>query len=432
MPNIRSWHFQRNFYSKLVPLFLTLGLITLITPPRLVQASTDPIAATISATARVPSSTPTTTDTTAPPPVILVSPPDNTITHEQRPQFVWKQTFDSNSNTVYYTLKLGGVATFFGISNTGNSQQSNYVSYLQDGQIYLTPTFDLAEGSYHWSVDASDASNNTSHSATWTLSIDNTAPTLILTQIDDLYPYPTLMEDTSFDLPGPQLVSLHYLTEPWATVSLTLTYPNGSSPTFLSATDHTGVASFNLDLPLGFTSVITTSIDHAGHTTTLPRYYLNLTSRTFAGLTLPRLPQPPSLTPLTSFNLASLPATITQITYSSNIILTIIILLAICISILLIIIWYRRYNILILDSRTQQPYRSLILYHSRPTHRTRLGRSPTTLLVTRHQPLLYSLPKGKGYIPRLNHYSSLTVRTPDGNTHIFSLSSAQRTYTITL
>jgi hypothetical protein len=141
-----------------------------------IQASTDPISATVSATARVPSTSPTTGDTTAPPAVILISPHDGATTNQSRPELVWKTTLDSNSNYVSYTVYLNGVATYLGVSSTGNSQQYNYISHIGDGNIYLTPTLDLAQGSYDWYVRATDGSNNSSYSTTWRFTIDQTPP----------------------------------------------------------------------------------------------------------------------------------------------------------------------------------------------------------------------------------------------------------------
>lgn len=416
---------------------LFLGLLLyplfLICSSPAAAASTDPISATVSATARVPSTSPTTGDTTAPPAVILVSPHDGATTNQSRPELVWKTTFDSNSNNVSYTLYLNGVATYLGISNTGNAQKHNYISHIGDGNIYLTPTLDLAQGSYDWYVRATDGSNNSSYSTTWRFTIDQTPPPLTVINIDDLYLNPIITEGVIFDLPGPQEVKLVFTTEPYATVSVTITTSSGQILTYSLPTSSSGLATLYTTLPLGDNSVVTTSFDSAGLTTTLPSFILNLQSTTYPGnIYPPTLPSLRSLANLPS-NLISFPATISQIKDTNMIAYLIPSLLAVAILILLILIWKRRYNILIIDIATGRPYRSLIVYHSRPTQKVIVSSSLPWLYVTNHKPILYELgSSGRAYIHHLGQFSSLTIRTPAGSTHILSISRPQKQYTITL
>ncbi len=397
------------------------------------HASTDPISATVSATARIPSASPTTDDDSAPAAVILISPHDGATTNQSRPELVWKTTFDSNSNNVSYTVYLNGVATYLGVSNTGNSQQINYISHIGDSNIYLTPTIDLPAGTYDWYVRATDGSNNSSFSTTWRFTIDQTPPPLTVINIDDIYLSPSINEGTSFDLPGPQEVDIIFATESYATVSVTITKSDGTVSSVSLPTSSSGLATLLTSLPLGRHEVVATSFDSAGLTTILPTFFLNLTTATIPGITHPStLPILKNIVNLPA-KLVILPATISQIKDTQVFAYGYYILLALAITILLIIIWSRRYNITILDTSTNKPYRSLIVYHSRPTHSTRLDGLTSRIFVTARSPILYELGgSGRAYISRLSRYSSLTIRTPAGTTHILSISRSQNKYSITL
>ena len=416
-------------------LFIVLILTTfnLLLSAISVHAATDPISATVSATARIPSASPTTDDTSAPPAVILISPHDGATTNQSRPELVWKTTFDSNSNNVSYIVYLNGVATYLGVSNTGNSQQNNYISHIGDSNIYLTPTIDLPAGTYDWYVRAIDGSGNSSFSTTWRFTIDQTPPQLTVINIDDVYLSPSINEGTSFDLPGPQEVKIIFATESYATVSVTITLSDGTLRSVSLPTSSSGLATLLTSLPLGRHEVVATSFDSAGLTTTLPTFFLNLTTTTIPGITKsPNLPILKNIVNLPA-KLIVLPATISQIKDTQVFAYSYYILLALALAVLLIIIWSRRYNITILDSSTNKPYRSLIVYHSRPTHSAKLGGLASRIFVTSRSPILYELgSSGRAYIRHLSRYSSLTVRTPAGTTHILSISRAQNKYSITL
>lgn len=398
-----------------------------------VHASTDPTSATVSATARVPSATPTTGDTTAPLAVVLVAPPDGQTTNNSRPEFSWKKTTDPNSNYLYYTLYLNGHATYLGISNTGNSQQYNYISHQNDGVLYLNPTLDLSPGTYTWYVKATDGSGNSSYSTTWSFVIDQSPPPLVVVNIDDQYSYPTIIEGATFELTHDNKVSLVFATESYATVSLTIITSTNTSSAYSLPTTQSGLATLSLPLTLGTYQVIATSFDQAGLTTTLPSFYLIVTSP-LTGLTIPKelLPIPDSILRFPP-SLPSLPATVSQISSDNQIAIYVLILLALIAFGLLMLIWNRRPNILIIDKTTGRPYRSLILYHSRPTDSARLSTSLKRIYVTSHDPILYELGNnGQAYVHHLGRYSSLTLRTPDGATHVLSLSRSQKKYFIAL
>lgn len=385
-----------------------------------VHAANDPQNATASATATVPATAPTTGDITAPTTPILISPFDGATTNQTRPEFVWRQSSDSDSNTILYTLTLNGVATFLGISSSGNTQKHNFISHIGDNNIYLIPTFDLPEGEYDWSINAYDLSSNTSHSTTWHLTIDETAPFLTLLNLDDRFDHPNLEGNPTFEIRGPKDVSFSLATESWSTISLRLADHSYSYPT-----NQTGLTTPNIHLLPGLYTVDITSFDHAGLTTTLPSFTLNITESMFS-ITIPSLPGiTPSDQTSISYLLPSFPATITQITSRANLAFYMLILLAVLTSSLLMILWYRQPNILILDKVTNKPYRSLILYHSIPTTRVH------SVLSTHKQPIYYSLSPARAYIPHLSRYSTLTIRI--GNTtHILSLSTSSRQYVLVI
>ena len=96
-------------------------------------------------------------------------------------------------------------------------------------------------------------------------------------------------------------------------------------------------------------------------------------------------------------------------------------LLALAILILLIILWRRRYN-LILTLNSAGP---VTIYHSLPP------RPSTIYHLPRRQAGLPSTQLGRLYIPHLTRFSTLTIRTAQSIT-LLSLCTKQRVYTIIL
>lgn len=417
--------------TKLFSCLLLLILIATFHAP-LTLAATDPQSATVSATATVPSASANPSDNMPPYPIILISPTDGSVTNLSRPEFIWHQTSDPNSNTIFYTVLINGVATYLGISNTGNTQQSNFVSHIGDGNIYLNPTVDLPVGKYNWQVVATDLSSNQTNSASWHFTIDQTPPSLQIIDIDGIYHNPTIIEGSNFDLAGPQDINFAISTEPWATISLKIYELDNTIPIYSQSypTDSSGLIYPSYSLNTGIYTIEVTSFDHAGYTTTLPLFSLTLTKLTY-NLPIPAIPgitQPTTIS--YSFpSIPSLPATISQI--KSNIYLPVYayILLAVAIIALLIYIWYRRPNILIIDTITNKPIRSIKIYHSAPTTKHH------GIYVTNQDPLLYELTPNSHGLAHINHLgrlSTLTLRTPDNRTLILSISLSQRFYTLSV
>ncbi|TXH01681.1 MAG: hypothetical protein E6R05_05385 [Candidatus Moraniibacteriota bacterium] len=406
---------------KLFFILLLSSFYSLLATPT-IHASTDPQNATVSATATIESAgaSPNTQDSLAPPPVILVSPHDGATTNQSRPEFVWIQTFDQNSNFSYDDVYLNGIATYLGISNTGNSQHSNYISHLGDGRVYLTPTLDLPEGKYDWHVVALDASNNQSISTHWHLTIDKTPPHLALTDINNLYHYPQISEDTSFDLPTEEAV-LTFLTEPYATVTLQQTLPDQTTLSYASPTNSTGVALIKARLPIGTSKFLASSFDSAGYTSALPRFILTYQASAFGfNQVITSLPKLSMLSQTPSF-IPSLPATNFQISVYSQYSLYLWILLSILGMILLIIIWNRHNNLVIYHNNPNHVYRSILVYHY-----------PFSNTQTSRQPSIYSLKRGTAYVPALTQFSTLVINTKDHGTYSLCLLHKRNHYRVTL
>lgn len=390
------------------------------------------VVASTSTTATVQPTTPTSTDTTAPSNPILIYPHDGESTSESRPEFVWRRSTDSNSNTIIYTLYLNGVATHLGISNLGNSSSHSYVARIDDEQIRLLPTLMLPDGDYNWYVTASDLSGNTSYSTTWHFTIDSLAPHLAVSHIDIYHDltlhssHPEDFTDLNFDIIGPKAIDMTVLSEPWSTITLQIL--DSDNQLFSQTTwtvNGTGIAYPYLHLPLGVYTVLLSSFDHGGNTTALPDFTLTI-RQAHLRIPIPALPGSSPSTgitiPYTPLSLLSLPATIAKVETRLSLPFIVFILLAVLIYILLIIVWKRRYNIVFL-SQGGKPIRSATIYHSIP------GSSYTS-----KQPNLYTLTPsdhGRLYIAHLGHFSTFTLNT-DHLTYIFSLSAKRKLYTVVL
>lgn len=393
------------------------------------HATTDPDEKTATVSATVPTIT-VSGDTTAPGIPLLISPSDGTVTGDNTPEFVWRRVTDDNSNHVTYTVYLNGVATFLGVEHLVSQGTSLYTARTDADYVYLMPRFDLHDGSYDWHVVASDDSGNQSSSTLWHFTVDTHAPFLQITQIgkytnlDLRSDQPeSVPEGTNYELQGPTTVTFTVHTEPWATVTLRATNTSGESTTSSWPSDGSGTVYPYLKLDEGVYTLEFSALDHAAITAALPPFTLTIFLVT---LPLPHtvplpLPEVIVLPPLPT--LASLPATISPITTREGLAIDIYILLALILFVLLVIIWKRRYNILIFDARHHHPYRSLIVYHSRPQRGAK------------NRPCLYRLrpaDRGRLYIPRLGRYSTLTLRFEDGTTLVLSLARPARRYSLSV
>lgn len=401
------------------------------------KAASDPISATTSATATIPSTQSTTSDTQSPTTPILVRPTDGTTTGDNLTEFVWKMSSDPNGNTVSYTLYLNGVATYLGISGAGNSSGLGYTAHLDGSEIKLKPQSPLADGPYDWRVVATDNSGNSTTSTTWRFLIDTISPIIYLTTVDTYYdlPFnsdePEQFTDLSFDIAGPKTIYLTLSSEPWAT--LTTKFFDSDEQlvsTVISPLNSTGIAYPSTHLSTGTYRVSVVAYDQGGNTTVLPDFYLQITQSELT-ITLPDLPGlPPSYSlPYTPYSLPSLPATIAKIESRLSLTSPYLVLLAVSIFTLLVAIWYRKYNIIFINDQGQS-YSNIKIYHSVPNTKTRY--SPIWL--SNREPISYLLTPsdhGRLYIRHLNRYSTLTIKIAD-RTYILSLSAKRKVYTLVL
>jgi hypothetical protein len=412
----------KNFHFLLLPALLIYALGIFASPIR--SAAADPISATVSATATVPSGGVNPQDTQAPTIPILISPADGTHSGDNTPEFVWRASTDPDGNTVHYTFYLNGVATFLGISNIGNSSGNGFSSRLDDTEIRLTPTNSIADGSYTWYVTASDPSGHTSQSTTWSFIVDTTPPPLILEDLDT-YHLPLITAGASFDIAGPKNVLFTVKSDPFTDIQITLTSLSGTLTKLKATTSASGLAYLDPHLSVDTYTVTILSIDRGGNTTFLPDFTLRITQSQIS-ITLPTSPEPIFTIPYTPITLSSLPATIAELQTRSTLPYLLIGLLAILLLLLLIFLWKRKNNLYLIDS-AGNPLSIATVYHSRPRRFV-----PLSFLTSQSDPLLYSLTinqRGKLYIPQLGRYSTLTIRSGK-DTLILSISVSLTHYTI--
>lgn len=389
-----------------------------------------------STTATVPNTIPTTNDTTPPSNPILISPTDGSATGDNQPEFVWKRSTDPNGNVVVYTLYLNGVATYLGISNIGNSTGNGFSARVDGLEIKLKVNIPIVDGNYNWYVTAEDGSGNTSYSTTWNLTIDTVAPHILITDIDIYHNLlldsnnPENFTDLSFDIAGPKAVNFTIVTEPWSTLALDFYDIDGKLVQHSSWPINSQKRVYpSVHLDIGRYRVSVTSFDRGSNTTALPDFYL-IISQAHISITIPGKPTTPLISiPYTPLIIPSLRAAISNIQTKQVLPYLIYTLLAIGITLLLIFLWKKRFNLYLIDEHGH-PIKHATIYHSIPTTRSKLSQ----VLVTKFAPISYLLTKsdqGYLYIPHLTRYSTLTIRL-ENITYILSISTKQRTYKIIL
>lgn len=354
---------------------------------------------------------------------ILLRPPNDTITSDPRPEFVWQQSGDQDGNTIYYTLYLDGVAKYLGISNLGNSSGPGYTARIEGGSLRLLPSQDLSEGSHSWYVIARDFDGNTASSTTWNFTIDRTPPSLTLNTLGS-YSSPSITSDSIYTFNGPQSINFVIQTESYATVFLSILDDQGlvvSNTSF--TTPLSGIYQTAVFLPVGTYAVLITALDRANLSAALPQFGLAVTE---FSIPLPSFPPgisppidlPDKLTFVYPSALTSLPATISQLSPRLNLPIILLLLLAIVAVILLIFLWNKRHNLTLVDY-AGQPVTVATVYHSQPhSHH-----ADTNLVY-------YPNDRGQLTIPHLGRYSSLTIVHHEV-TVVLSLCRNARHYQIT-
>jgi len=114
---------------------------------------------------------------------ILVSPSNGATLTSKRVTFAWETGFDAHG-IGKYQLYLDGSLLFDSITPP-NKTDPLYTYTEKEGDSTLVMKNDIAEGSHTWKVRAFDANGNDTNSATWSFTIDATAPTLIVTSVGD-------------------------------------------------------------------------------------------------------------------------------------------------------------------------------------------------------------------------------------------------------
>lgn len=242
---------SRRIVIFLVALIISLGV-------RLPILAVDPQSGTVTVTATVPGE---------PDMPTLISPTNNSTLSTNTPSFVFSPSL-GEILVDHYDLYIDGA------KNTSPIAQSLQTIVTQA----LTA---LSEGTHTWYVQAVAESGRTRNSATWTFTIDTTAPFVLVTSVAD------------------QATSLSSLDlTPWQNTTISFTtnqrYPAIAGQSEAGATIEidfegetvTGIVDSNrlfslkpkTALRLGRHQVIVKSTDQAGNTTTLPAFYLDITS----------------------------------------------------------------------------------------------------------------------------------------------------------
>lgn len=408
-------------------------ILSFIFTPKLVFAYINPNIGSTSSTATVAPIVPTTSDTTSPTTPILVRPTDGTITSNNTPEFVWRRSSDPNGNVVIYTLYLNGIATYLGISDLGNSSGNGYTAILEEDEIKLQVTTPLSDSVYSWQVTATDGSGNTSHSTTWSLTIDSNSPSLSIVDLDT-YHYPIIVEGSNFDIDGPKDIRFALLSDPYTTIQLSISGNEGILYNLQGTSSSTGLSYLYQYLIPGIYSVTILAIDLAGNITILPTFTLTIHQSSVTviipGITEPIINVP--YTPLTILP-SSLPATVSLIFSRGLLPYLVTIALAIILGYLLFCIWNHRYNLILLNDQGL-PLKNTIIYHSIPMSNTKFTKG----YLAKRSPISYALTPsdlGRIYIPHLGRYSTLTIRLENEEsctTYIMSLSVTRKLYNIIL
>lgn len=325
-----------------------------------------PFTATVHATTQTDSESPKVTvsipDFIAPSAPILVAPSNNSHINSP-PTFTFKRSTDRDSS-ITYDLYVDGTLLFADISNTANKLGANYSSSVNTAEntisVFAVPTNLIKEGAHSWKVIAKDAAGNTTDSATWSFILDLTAPYIILNSVG---PYTNLSlssqdpasvpSNTRFQVQGPGYVKFTGATEPSATIQLKVTSsdPN-KSKTYTTTATTDGTFSFDIYFELGRHNIELIAVDKAGNTSVLPDFNLIVSKE------VPVPPGGPGGMPATLYQvipppLAALLRLIKQTPGLQAAIL--IILLALAVTLLIILVWKRPKNLLLINQATHHP-----------------------------------------------------------------------------
>lgn len=282
-----------------------LGLVLCFTPPTVLAAPTDPIEIDVSVSATVPGQA-----GTPPPSPVLIQPENNAYLNAGVVTFRWYQVTGSANPLDHYEFSLNGQQVY-NLPLTAQTT-SNYIYTLNNGiyNLQLLPPAQLANGTYTWKVRVVDSQNLGTDSATWTFTVDSSAPPLVVTNVDGTN-YNISATDPS-TLPESQIIVTHsqpYIygsTESYATVQLAVTRASGEVNYFSMTATPDG--HFLLWLPNlnanELVSIVITAIDLANNSTVLSGVQIQYVPPTI------RIPLPgivPGLPPTIEIPIPALP-----------------------------------------------------------------------------------------------------------------------------
>ena len=181
---------------------------------------------------------------------ILIFPENGSLISDATPTFVWEESYDA-LGIDYYQLYIDG--SLFADNLLATPSATSTYRFTQTGTQYSLELLQgLSDGLHTWKVRVFDNNANYVDSATWSFTIDSTAPTIIVTAIGDLAVSITSQDASTVPITPYELsensVTISGSAE--ANASLTLTYTvEGESPKTLTTTaDSAGGFSFTLPI----------------------------------------------------------------------------------------------------------------------------------------------------------------------------------------
>ncbi len=232
-----------------------------------------------------------------PDPPVLISPSNNSHLATTAPNFIFRPSTNDAGTVSHFQLWIDGN------KNTDHIPQSSAATVTT---IALTA---LTEGQHTWKIKAIGTNGETTDSATWTFTIDITAPLILVNQVAQ---HQTIL--SSLDLSTIPF-GLTFITtdrqpvfagqgEALASLTITLTsldHQYNFNTTVPADTDFNFIPT-SLLAEDNYTVSIS-STDSVGNSTTLPSFFLNITAPKAIVITIP-LPSP--LPPIT-ITIPSLP-----------------------------------------------------------------------------------------------------------------------------
>ncbi|MCX6816254.1 MAG: Ig-like domain-containing protein [Candidatus Beckwithbacteria bacterium] len=224
---------------------------------------------------------------------VLISPTNNSTISTTAPTFIFNPSWGQVYVDHYQLLIDGGI-------NTNNIPQST-------NTIMVNALQALSEGQHTWTITAIGNNGVNRNSATWSFTIDTTAPLILIDRIAgqttslSSYDLTTIPPGLTFTTTQSQPI-ISGQSESGAQISLNLITPTNSIPLAASVgTDKTFSVQPKTPLAPGSYTVFANATDVAGNTTTLPSFTLKITAPAriiialpspLPTITLPGLPQP--------------------------------------------------------------------------------------------------------------------------------------------